>query len=281
MPTSQSRTRALVALSLAAGPATVGAAEIPYREAFGYAVVVPVHVQGVGPFDFLLDTGTDVTVVHETVAGQIGLVPASRIEVAGVAGRRVVPQASVEALALGPVALGPMDVLVHDLRAVRGKDERIAGILGQNALRRVTFTIDHAARRVLVRETVASSADVVYTGAAAGRPTIAARLRCAGDPLHLVLDSGIGGIVLFEGTKRLPLNLPDRTIAQTNIGTAALRAGRLEALCVGRARLVDVPVAVQDRHAPGDPPEDGLLPTRLFARVHFDARGKVASVEPW
>ena len=280
MPRPQSRTHALAALCFASAALPAAGSEIPFREVWGYGVVVPVSIQGLGPFDFFLDTGADVTVVREDLAGRVGLVATDRVAVSSIGGRRLVAQASVGALALGPIALGPMDVLVHDMRAARADDARLVGILGRNALRGVSFTIDHARRRVIVAAAPGADGQVapVQVG---GRPVIDAHLRCAGEPLRLALDSGIGGIVLFEGERPLPLTLPDRVTARTNLGDAALRAGRLEALCVGPARLVDVPVAVQAHAAAGAPPEDGLLPTRLFARVHFDARRNEVRIEPW
>ena len=102
--------------------AAAGAAQIPYREAWGYAVVVPVHIQDLGPFDFLLDTGTDVTVVHQDLARRIGLVATSRRPVASVGGSRLVPQAVAAGLSLGSLPLGPMDVLIHDLTAARAEE---------------------------------------------------------------------------------------------------------------------------------------------------------------
>ena len=279
MPTSQSSS-ALAALCLACASAAAGAAEIPYREAGGYAVVVPVHIQDIGPFDFLLDTGTDVTVVHEDLARRIGLVPTSRTEVATVGGSRLVPQAAVAGLRMGAVPLGPMDVLIHEMAAVRAEDRRVVGILGRNALRGLSFTIDHLRRRVAVRQPIGAVRAIAYNGVEGG-PTIEARLRCTGEPLRLVLDSGIGGIVFFEGAQRLPIALTDRVSARTNLGTTALRAGHLEALCVGPARLLDVPVAVQEKGPANAPPVDGLLPTRLFARVHFDGQRNEVRVEPW
>ena len=72
-----------------------------------------------------------------------------------------------------------------------------------------------------------------------------------------------------------------RTTAHTNAGITHLRAGRLESLCAGPARLRDLTVAIQERAAGDARPEDGLLPTRLFARVHFDPRAKTVALEPW
>jgi predicted aspartyl protease len=259
-------------------PSAAEPLEIRYREAWGYGVVVPVRIQGFGPFDFLLDTGTDVTVVRDDVARRLGLTPTARVEVATVAGQRLVRQASVETVELGGRALGPIDVLIHDMRAARAADPRLAGILGQNALRQVTLTIDHARRRVVIGGPPLEGAAYMQIE---GRAVIEARLRCAGEPLRLTLDSGIGGIVLFERAIRLPVQLTGWTVAKTNLGRATLRSGRLESLCVGAARLEDIPVAVQTP-APGSaPPDDGLLPTRVFARVQFDGPRREVRLEPW
>ena len=143
----------------------------------------------------------------------------------------------------------------------------------------MTFTIDHARRRIRLGG-LPFEGGVAYTEEQ-GRPIVEARLRCAGEPIHLALDSGAPGLVLFEGARRLPVATPDRITADTNLGGFALRAGRLDALCLGSARLRDVRLAVQDRQ-PGDTRmEDGLLPTSLFARVHFDGRRKQVRLEPW
>jgi hypothetical protein len=99
--------------------------------------------------------------------------------------------------------------------------------------------------------------------------------------MRMALDSGVGAVVLFERSGRLPVATPEVITARTNAGTLALRGGRLAALCLGSARLRDVPVAIQGREAAEGRPEDGLLPTRLFARVQFDAPRRTVRVEPW
>lgn len=282
MPTSQSRRRAGLTLCLTAGlvvRASAETVEIEYREAWGYGVVVPVHIQGLGLFDFLLDTGTDVTVVRSDLAHRLGLVPTSRVELATLAGQRLVPQATLRGLALGGVRLTPVDVLIHDMAATHGRVAHLTGMLGRNALAGLSFTIDHARRRIRLGGPTMEGG-VTYTEEQ-GRPVVEALLRCGGEPIRLVLDSGAAGLVLFEGTRSLPVATPDRIRATTNLGAVTLRAGRLDALCLGSARLRDVRVAVQPRQ-PGDTrTEDGILPTSLFARVQFDGRRKQVRLDPW
>ena len=282
MPTTQSKTRALLALCLVWGGGALSGAEtieVAYREAWGYGVVVPVQIQDLGRFEFLLDTGTDLTVVRADLAHRLGLVPTSAVELVTLAGERLVPQATLRGLQLGTVALAPIDVLIHELPAARGREASLAGILGRNALADLSFTIDHARRRIRLGEP-GGEGGITYTQDQ-GRPIVEALMQCGGEPIRLAVDSGVGGLVLFEGAGRLPVATPDRITATTSLGVVALRAGRLDALCLGSARLRDVRVAVQDR-PPGDTrTEDGLLPTSLFARVHFDGRRKTVRFEPW
>jgi predicted aspartyl protease len=278
--TSQSRTRAAVVLGLlAAGiPAAAAMPEIRYRETWGYGVVVAVHVQGVGPLDFLLDTGADSTVVHPDLAQRLGLKPTGQVELITLAGARYVPQATAT-VALGEATLGPIEVLIHDLAAARAADPHLVGILGRNALRRTSFTLDHGRRRVVLGR-VPGGAGVPYEDVE-GRTVVDARLRCDGEPIRMALDSGVGAVVLFQRSRPLPVDAPDTVRAHTNTGETRLRAGRLDALCLGPTRMLDVPVAVQEAEAAAGRIEDGLLPTRLFRRVHFDLEHRTVRVEPW
>ena len=278
-PTSQSRPRAaqalwcVLALSV---PVRGDTLEFRYREGHAGAVIVPVHVQGVGPFDFLLDTGADTTVVHPDLATRARLVPTARIELITVAGTMLVPQAAAD-VSLAGLSLGRLDLLIHGLLAARAHDPAVMGILGRDALRATPFAIDHQRRRITLGGP--PPADAMPYEESDGRPVVQAHLRCTGPPLRLALDSGASGLILFEAADPLPIVTDGGVRAETNAGTTWLRTGRLEALCVGRARLSGLPVAVLDRPAPARG-EDGLLPTRLFARIHFDPRLKTVKLEP-
>jgi hypothetical protein len=279
-PTSQSRTRAALALSCLLGlgaPAAADVLEIRYREGQAGAVIVPVSVQGLGPFDFLLDTGADTTVVHPDVAALARLRPTARIALVTLAGTRLVPQA-ISDVSLAGAPLGRLDVLIHDLPAARAQDRGVRGILGRDAFRTTPVMIDHVRRQLTVGGPPLAGA-LPYEDID-GRPVVQAHLRCGGPPLRLALDSGASGLVLFERAPPLPLVTDGRLEAWTNAGRTSVRAARLEALCVGQARLRDLRVAVLDGPA-GPRAEDGLLPTRLFARVHFDPRAKTVTLEPW
>src|ERR1700743_326263 len=50
-----------------------GPSVVPFHFVRGFAVVVPVTVNGSGPYDFMLDTGSTVTAVDRELARQLAL----------------------------------------------------------------------------------------------------------------------------------------------------------------------------------------------------------------
>src|SRR5215469_12858534 len=48
---------------------------VPFQLVRGFAVVVPVTVNGHGPYDFMLDTGTTVTAVDRELSEELALEP--------------------------------------------------------------------------------------------------------------------------------------------------------------------------------------------------------------
>jgi predicted aspartyl protease len=268
--------RVLAATSLVLG-ATVAAADesIPFREAWGWAVVVPVAFGGSGVYELLLDTGTTSTILEPGLAEQIGLDAASSANLVTPAGTRPVALGRVD-LRLGGTRLESVEVLVAELPAIRGDEPRIRGILGQSALARLEYTIDYARRRVVVH-----GADGPAASPPAPRPVLDARLGCGGAPLRLVLDSGISAPILFERSGRpLGLALGSSVRVETNAGAAEWREARLDSLCVAGERSGPLRVVVRPETAPARD-EDGLLPSRFFARVRVGRAGSVVAVDRW
>jgi aspartyl protease len=270
--------RLLAATCLVLGPTVAAADEsIRLREAWGWAVVVPVAFGGSGVHELLLDTGSTSTILEPGLAEQIGLDAASFANLVTPAGKRRVALGSVD-LRLGGTRLEAVEVLVAELPVIRRDEPRIRGILGQSALARLEYTIDYARRRLVVHGDAASGP----AGASPPpRPVLEARLGCRGAPLRLVLDSGIAAPVLFEQSGRpLGLALASSVRVETNAGTADWREARLESLCVAGERSGPLRVVVRPQSAPARD-EDGLLPSRFFARVRLGRAGSVVAVDRW
>jgi hypothetical protein len=271
----------MVTLAFLVAPGPAGAAErdVAYREVWGYAVVVPVQIDGQGPFPFLLDTGTTSTVIRFDLAARLGLRPATPVAVTTATGTRTAALARVGTLGFGPAVLEDVEVVVHDMPAVRQGDPHLVGILGQNVLSQLSFTLDHRRRRVVFGP---ARLPLTWRAERVGdRPVLDADLTCEGRSVRLALDSGIGGLLLYDGRGLLSGAAAHWVTAETNAGTQTLRAGQLDAVCLGALRLGRVPVALREDGAHGPRGEDGLLPTSLFARVHFDGPAGTVGLEAW
>jgi hypothetical protein len=99
--------------------------------------------------------------------------------------------------------------------------------------------------------------------------------------VRLVIDSGVAAPVLFDGGRRTPgIELGGAVHAATNAGDAVWREGRLAALCFAGRRIGPTTVVVRPQAALART-EDGLLPSRFFARVRLGPEGTVLAVQHW
>ncbi len=100
-------------------------------------MTVPVHIEGEGPFDFMIDTGAEATVVTRTLKEQLGLKPAGNAVVVGMASRVPVELVSVDGLEFAARVIDGIEAPMLEKRHV-GAD----GILGLDSLQDLRVLID-------------------------------------------------------------------------------------------------------------------------------------------
>jgi len=111
-------------------------------------VLVPVYIQGRGPYRFLLDTGASVSVVDDALADQLALEPTgTRSAVQGAMTRGVAQMVRVNHWRLGEsLELGSDELAVLD---VGEQPVRLDGLLGSDQLRGFgTVVIDYTNRQL-------------------------------------------------------------------------------------------------------------------------------------
>lgn len=108
-------------------------------------VTVPVKLDGQGPFDFVLDTGANSSVVSVELAAKLGLRDGGPAQVHGIAGVEPAPTVLVGRLEADSIA-------IRDLRLPALLAERLGadGLLGVDVLRNRRVLMDFVGHRVTI-----------------------------------------------------------------------------------------------------------------------------------
>jgi predicted aspartyl protease len=257
-------------------PVRAEVAPTPFRLQPPGDIVVPVTIDGQGPFRMLLDTGAGRSAISAKVAARLasrGLGETTLLTPAGQARRRLV---LIKGLAFG--GRGPGSIVGVALEPGDLSDSAIDGLIGQDVLSSRVFTIDYARSRIVWHsdgdgKRVAGTrlpVDVLNGRVLVSLPQQAP----AGEPpvvraLRLIPDSGADRLVLFTpSANALPPLVPvERGLLLTPTGTRPVHRVLIDELAVGDIRLRHQDAALVERPEGGAVLGDGLLPLHLFSRV--------------
>jgi predicted aspartyl protease len=108
---------------------------------------VPVMVDGAGPFNFMIDTGSQATAVTHQINEGLGLVPFTTATLIGMASRRPVQMVEVDSIHFGQHTVRDVISPVLDAEHV-GAD----GIIGLDSLQDLRVLIDFRAETIAVQD---------------------------------------------------------------------------------------------------------------------------------
>ena len=270
-------------------------ASLPFLLVNHHQMIVAVSVNHAGPFNFLLDTGMQITLIDPSLAAELHFEPRGAAMVAGAGSRQSASYVSVDLLEAGFHAVPNQNVLVYELQNLYGVDLHVRGILGEDFLEHFDMLVDNVHSLLCLDETAAmrnsvkgphlplASADPVPDSALAGLPIISVRLSDATRPVRLLLDSGTNGAILYntpeylnpprrgylpgagvDGKQRMFPALPPQDV---KIGSFKLTGVLFVSL--GRNQ--------KDARAKGF---DGVLTFGLFRRVFISHADHFAVLEP-
>ena len=135
-------------------------ASVPFRLVNRHQIVLAVSVNHPGPYNFLLDTGTQITMVDPSLAAQLHLDTQGAAVVAGAGSRQSASFAELDLLETGSHSVANQKVLVYDLHNLHSADLNIQGILGEDFLEHFDMLIDNAHRLLCLDDSGAMRADV-------------------------------------------------------------------------------------------------------------------------
>ena len=264
-----------------AGSVETTARRIPMHIVAGRLLIVPVMVDGTGPYPFLLDTGATCSLADEALADRLRLprVGAVAHETAVASGSATLVQA---ALTLGGVRREGALIRAR-LDSLVDLDPAPRGGVGQDLLRLANWWLDYrGASLVEDADGAVGEADLgerlrVYWHD--GRPAIDALLPDQ-SRLRLVLDSAASSPVLFRPPRgHAEVVRASAAVLTTLDGPTAVALASVGPLRAGRVSIPRVDAAILSDTA-GRRVEDGLLPTALFQGIYFDNRAGTVVLNP-
>jgi hypothetical protein len=169
--------------------------DLPIRVYRGYLVIVEGSIGRLDHQNLLVDTGTDRSIINARIAHSLGF-PA-------MAGKLTVSNAIVETeatvlpeLRVGPVQSSSLPVLVHDLTPLEHDlGIPVAAVIGLDVLGQASFRLDYFAKRLVFGPVETRGIALPFEDAGV---LVTIELTVGNDSLHLLVDTGAAGLVLFE-----------------------------------------------------------------------------------
>jgi Aspartyl protease len=272
-------------------------ASVPFRFVDRHRIVVAVSINHTGPYNFLLDSGTQITMIDPSLAAALHLDTQGAAVVAGVGSGRFASYAQLDLVEAGSHAVANQKVLVYDLQNLHSADLHLRGILGEDFLEQFDLLIDNAHRLLCLDDSTTMRAEVkgphiplVATaeadevGAMPGLLLITVRLSGGLRPVRLLLDSGVNEPILFNTSEYMLLR-PSHGAPVRGSGVDGtqpiLSALPPQDVKIGSLKLPGVAFfSTTTEKSSFVKGFDGVLTMGLFRRVFIDHADRFAVLEP-
>jgi hypothetical protein len=264
----------LLAAAVALASPTCSATEqLRFKVIADSVIVVPVLVNGRGPFDFVLDTGTESSMIDTDLAQELGIAAIDRVVVGSANGSSAVGRSFANEISFGPTRVLHSEVLIGSLDAMHSVNRRIRGIIGQNVLKHFDFLLDNV-HSVIQFDPTSGSRDLTDGSfrlrLSHGRPVLWATLPNSSQ-LSLVLDSGASNLVLYSASQDAVLRCFGGGCLSAVTSSSAIsqvEMGQIPDMEIAGRRFHHLQAALLNNRS--DAEVDGLLPTRLFTAIYFN-----------
>lgn len=271
--------------AFAAIPASSGAQEagdvdvVDGRADAADRMTVPVRIGAGGPYHFLIDTGSQQTVLSTDLAARLALAPVEKRRIVGVAGMEMAETAVLDELGLGRRSFYGLTVLLFESEHI-GAD----GIVGIDSLQNQRVLLDFARNRMAIGDARSlggnSGYEIVVTARRRSGQLIMANAVIDGVRTDVIIDTGaqtsIGNRALQRALGQRG-NLGQAVLTSVTGQQAVADLGYAKRLEVGGITVTNLVIAYADGPAFAALKLDrrpalmlGMRELRLFKRVAID-----------
>lgn len=258
-------------------------------------VTIPIHIDGKGPWNFVVDTGSQRTVISRDLAERLALKARSNVTILSMTGRSAAQTVAVPRLAFGADMIDDIEAPV-----LEGDHLGAPGLLGLDSLHAKRLLLNFRTGRMEISESrsrrgMIRDPDTIVVEARRRRgQLILLDSDVNGMRVNIILDTGtsfsVGNLALRDKLvrkKRAP-DLLEGSLISVDGGVLTGQVGRIAQVRMGRVNLTGVPVLFADASPFAelglqDKPALllGINALRTFDRVAIDfGRGKVDFLLP-
>jgi len=226
------------------------AEQIDISEDFRDRMTVPVSIEQQGPFDFIIDTASQRTILSKEIAGNLNLEIEDTVNVVALAGNTTVNTVYVPELTLGERSYGGL--ISPTFRATNiGAD----GVLGLDSLQGQRIVFDFLAKKISVDDIniklkSRSRREIVVTAKRRSGQLIFTNAIISGIKVNVIIDTGgetsIGNKALQKRLRMRSSSLQQIKLVDVTGKSVDADYGIAQNLEIGRARFSQVPIAFSD-----------------------------------
>ena len=254
-------------------------------------LIVPVSINGSGPYSFFFDTGSNRTLVRKELLESLGVASGILVPVHMATGVSYVHQAVASSVAVAGLAVHDLEIEEIDADQLSKFEGSFQGILGEDFLKHFDILIDNHAKTLTLDETSELAHSVTgdrlplsFSGTRGAQSTtdrlvFDLKLLSSGETAHFLIDSGANHTFFFP-PKPLPFHSRSR-----HAGTLQTFSGS------GRCHIDVVPLEIGKDTLPAvglafcegmrsNTDVDGTLPTNTFKRLFISHSGAYAIANP-
>jgi len=235
--------------------------DISFRLAGGQnpLILVPVYVEGKGPYEFILDTGAYRCLLSPELSSSIGIQPGSQQQATGIGGAINISSARVSSLTVGTARQENIEVAITGELSRLGEavQSKVDGVLGSNFLKdfrvsldyaRGVVRLDHSSLDPSSQRAARSVTSVPFKLATPEKPLISLPVFVNGrGPFQFFLDTGASRTTLsFALARKLGIVAVGNRSGTGAGGHIRMLSATLDSLTLGKASISDAPVSVGD-----------------------------------
>jgi hypothetical protein len=254
-------------------------------------IIVPVSINGTGPYDFLLDTGCASSIMDQKLAEQLTLPQVGIRKIIGVLGATPVSVVRADSFSLAGAEVSDLKISVTANRMAVSK---VRGVLGQDFLQHFDVLINYRHLTLELAPTSGSLAESLIgehlpLRVDPANPALSApnRLIIAGhvpelgkNEMTLLLDSGANQFTLFHQNLG-PLANRSEEANTGNFGAwdnLDVASRKVRSIDLGANSVPDVTVVTIAHPVNSD--TDGLVPTSFFNSIFISSHSGFVILNP-